>query len=131
MIEEAVARVCLDAKTVLCICEKCGQEFQPVRHQRFCSAACRQAAYRDSSKYQARLLELKNNTLARRNDRFRSLNRYRALEFDGRFAGPLYGGGKRVRLQKDRRDLIGGAPRCLMNKTEIKIFLAGRSGQES
>jgi hypothetical protein len=129
MTEQALAGVCLDAKTVLCICEKCGQEFQPVRHQRFCSAACRQAAYRDSSKYQGRLNRLKLNTLARRNDRFRSLNRYRALGFDGRFAGPLYGGRGRVRLQKDRRDLMGGAR--FMKKEDVEIFLASRSGQEN
>jgi hypothetical protein len=130
MIEKAAVEVCLHTKIALCICGKCGQEFQPVRHQRFCSAACRQAAYRDSPKYQGRLHQSKTDALARRNNRFRSVNRYRALEFDGRFAGPLYGG-KRVRLQKDRGDLIGGAPRCLMNKTEIKIFLASKSGQEN
>jgi hypothetical protein len=81
--------VCPDTTTVLRNCEKCGVEFKPVKRQRFCSNGCKQAAYRASPAYQARLYKKRCERWAPRNEKFQRRNRARSLGFDGRYGGPL------------------------------------------
>lgn len=103
-IQIEMLEVCLDTKTVLrnCEkCEKCGVEFESVKRQRFCSNACRQAAYRESPNYQERVRRRKAATLRRKLDR----RPYRYMSFDGRTAGPYKGSDKCVKVQPDRGDL--------------------------
>lgn len=118
--------VCQDTKSVLRNCEKCGIEFSPVKRQRFCSNACKQAAYRDSPKYQERVRQRKAATLRRKMAR----RPYKYMSFDGRTEGPSKGRAKqRVRLQKDRGDLVFGAPRCTSSRAAVAV--AGQPGKEN
>jgi hypothetical protein len=121
LIQTEMLEVCLDTKTVLRNCKKCGVEFEPVKRQQFCSDACRQAAYRDSPKYQERLRQKRDATFRRKMAR----RPYRYMTFDGRTAGPFRGPDKqRVRLQKDRGDLLFGAPRCITSRKAVEMSIA-------
>jgi len=122
--------VCLDTKTMLRNCEKCGVEFEPVQRQRFCSNACKQAAYRESPNYQERLRQKRDATLKQKLaaiDWKMAQRPYRSMSFDGRTAGPLCGPDKRVRLKKDRGDLLVGAPRCTTSRKAVEISIADRA----
>lgn len=76
-------------------CHRCGAS--PVR-VKFCSDACRQAAYREreaqyraTSAAYANLQQEKESAIIIASDKkFASKNRYRAIEFDGRYAGVDY-----------------------------------------
>jgi hypothetical protein len=113
--------VCLDTKTMLRNCEKCRVEFRRVKRQRFCSNACRQAAYRERPAYLAIKNEGERARQKLKDEEFKSLNRYCSIGFDARYSGPLYGPDKRARRQKDRGDLLFGAPRCTTSKDAIEI----------
>ena len=72
-------------------CQRCG--VSPVR-VKFCSDACRQAAYREreaqyraTSAAYANLLEKKQDA---KDTKFASANRHRAIGFDGRYSGVGY-----------------------------------------
>ena len=76
-------------------CQRCG--VSPVR-VKFCSDACRQAAYREreaqykaTSAAYATFKQQKESAIIIASDRkFASKNRYRAIDFDGRYAGVDY-----------------------------------------
>ena len=120
--------VCLDRKTVLRNCEKCGVEFEPVKRQRFCSNACRQAAYRERPAYLAIKNEAKRARQELKNEEFKSLYRYCSIGFDGRYSGPLYGRDKRVRRQPDRGDLDPhGYPQCVGSRIASSISDGGKA----
>jgi hypothetical protein len=117
LVQNEMVDVCPEAKKVLRNCEKCSLEFEPVKRQRFCSNGCKQAAYRESPKYLERLRQKKAATLQRK----MAQRPYKYMTFDGRTAGPAKRPDKRVRLQKDRGDLIDGAPRCMTSREAVEI----------
>ena len=91
MIQNEILEVCLNEVSVLRIdCPNCGEAFETKsKLQRFCSGACRQAAYRESPAYQARLYKKRCERWAPKNERFQRRNRARSLGFDGRYGGLL------------------------------------------
>jgi len=69
-----------ELSTLFCAFSGCQKPFQPTnKRHRCCSDKCRAAAH---------YLPTKLRVLRRRNTRFRSRNRDRALGFDGRYGGP-------------------------------------------
>jgi CDGSH-type Zn-finger protein len=76
-----------ESSVTLCFCSK------PAK-KKFCSSACRQAAYRASESYAANLKRLQNGRLARRQDQYRRRNKYRALNVI--YSGPFAGGVPRI-----------------------------------
>ena len=56
--------------------------------KKFCSSACRQAAYRNSEAHKATLAKNRDWRLKRRNAYFALKNYDRALTFDGVYSGP-------------------------------------------
>ena len=81
--------VCLTTENsvTLCICGK------PAR-KKFCSSACRQAAYRNGASYAASLKRLRDGRLARRYDHYHRRNKYKALNVI--YSGPIAGGVPRI-----------------------------------
>jgi|SRR6516164_4043409 hypothetical protein len=69
-------------------CEQCGATFERDRRKRFCSNACRQAAYRKSAAYTGTLAKKKEQRLRRRNAYFKRRYRFKTL-FLGCHSGPI------------------------------------------
>jgi hypothetical protein len=76
--------VCSDTKDSVTNCEYCKTKRAK---RKFCSNACRQAAYRNSDAYKRNLLKQGVRRLKRRNDWYAEKTRDKHLTFDGIFSG--------------------------------------------
>jgi hypothetical protein len=80
--------VCLDAKDSVTLCEHCHTNPST---RRFCSSACRQAAYRLSPAHRKNLDKQKTRRLDRRNRWVTARLRDKHFTFDGLFGGHING----------------------------------------
>jgi hypothetical protein len=87
----ATLDVCQHAENSVTLCP-CGK---PAR-RKFCSSACRQAAYRKSAAHLANLKRLRDARTARRADHYQRCNRSRALSPLRGYSGPVPDGVPRL-----------------------------------
>jgi hypothetical protein len=104
---DASLDVCQHTKHSVTLCP-CGK---PAR-KKFCSNACRQAAYRTSAAHVANLKRLRDARIARRADHYQRRNRGRALSPVRGYSGPVADGVPRLGDLNLKNYLGGKAPRA-------------------